>query len=74
MSPTLVDLLAVAIRKNQDQENVVVYLIDDPVVAGADPPLAGTSGKLLGPGRSGFVGKQLDCGLDSTSSRPVQLA
>jgi hypothetical protein len=42
-SAAVVDVSPMADRYDRDQEDVVVDLVDDSVVAGADPPLAVTA-------------------------------
>ena len=65
LSAALVDVAAVSDGDDEDEENLVADLVDDAVVAGADPPLAVPTDELLGSARTRLVCKQLDGRLDA---------
>ena len=69
-----IDVSAVADGDHQDEQDVVVDLVHDPVVAGAHTPLAVATDQLLGAVRTGFAGQQLKRCLDASLGSPVQLA
>ncbi len=62
-SPSLIDVPSMADGDDEDDKDLVVYLVDDAVVTGADPPFALTADQLLGSSRSRLAGQQLDGGL-----------
>ena len=57
----------VANGNHEDKKHVVSDLVDNPVVSGANPPLAVTSDQLLGPTRSRLFHQQFNRCLDSTA-------
>ena len=70
----VVDLAAVAHAKDEDDELVVVNVVDDPVVAGTDPPLARATDE---PGRGWWPGidsEQLNGGLEASPHIRIELA
>ncbi len=73
LSAGLVDLAPVAEPQDKDQQMIVLDLVHDPVVAGADCPLTRASDK---PGRrrwSGLVGKKFESSLDTAPYPGVEL-
>lgn len=60
--------------QDEDHEPVVFDLVDDPIVAGADPPFATATHQLDGAWRPGVIGEQFEDGLDSPSHRSIELA
>ena len=73
-SATGLGLAVVTHAKEEDNELLVVDLVDDPVVAGTDPPLAQATDE---PGRgwwSGFDSEQLNGGLDASPHIGVEPA
>ncbi len=65
--------LADADGDDEDEENLVAELVDDAVVAGADPPLPVPTDQLIGATRARLVSKQLD-GDVLTRYRPTENA
>ena len=49
-------------------------LVDDPVIAGANPPLPGSAHEPRGRRRSRIAGEQLKCCLDSSADLRIELA
>lgn len=70
----LVDLAAVTDGDHEDEQDVVVDLVHDPVVTGTNTPFAIAANQLRDPTRARVAGQQLDRHLDPTPSNPVQLA
>jgi hypothetical protein len=56
----------VAHAKDEDNELVVVNLVDDPVVAGTDSPLARAADETTRGWRPGFDSEQINGGLDTS--------
>jgi hypothetical protein len=57
---------------DEDQEYVVVDLVDDAVVAGADPPFAVSAHTLLRAAGPWLFGEELDRCLDPSPRRGVE--
>ena len=55
LSP-LVDVAAVSDGNDEDKEDIIVDLVNDAVVTGADTPLAVPAGEFLGSTGSGLIG------------------
>lgn len=72
--PGLVDLATVTHAQNEDKELVVLVVVDDAVVAGADPPLTRATDELGCSWRSRFGGEQLERCLDASAYRRVELS
>jgi len=64
ISETPVDLPPMPYTDDEDAQDLIANLIDDAVVAGADPPLAGPADQLGGPARAWLLGDQLDGGVE----------
>lgn len=52
----LVDVAAVSDGNDEDKEDIVVNLVHDEVVTGADTPLTVPTGEFLGSAGSGLIG------------------
>ena len=73
-SASLVDLATMPDGNRQDKQDLVMDLVDNPVVPGAYTPLAFAPDELLRPTRSRLLGQDLDGRLHTTSGGWVQLA
>ena len=70
----VVDLAAMAHPQDKDEELIIMNLVDDAVVAGSDPPLAGTTDET-GCGRwTRILGEEFEDGLDASSDVGIKLA
>ena len=73
LSARLVDLAPVTEPQDEDQQMIVLDLVRDPVVAGADSPLTRAPDE---PGRSwwsGLLGKKFESSLDTAPHPGVEL-
>ncbi len=73
-SVALVNVAAMPDSDHEDEEDVVVHLVDDPIVAGAHSPIASAADQLLGAARSWLVCQELNGRLDPSLSPGVQPA
>lgn len=70
----MVDVPAMAHHDNQDEQDLVLDLVDDPVVAGAQSPLALACDQLLGATGPRLLTEQLDGGLHPAACGGIELA
>lgn len=64
----VVDLAAMTHPQDKDEELIIMNLVDDAVVAGSDPPLAGTTNET-GCGRwTRILNEEFEDGLDASSN------
>jgi hypothetical protein len=70
----VVDLAAMTHPQDKDEELIIMNLVDDAVVAGSDPPLAGTTNET-GCGRwTRILSEEFEDGLDASSNVGIKLA
>ena len=70
----VVDLAAMTHPQDKDEELIIMNLVDDAVVAGSDPPLAGTTNET-GCGRwTRILNEEFEDGLDASSNVGTKLA
>jgi|GEM_PF-2912558 len=72
--PSAVDLTAAPDRENEDNQNPVVDLVDDPVGARPHTPRTAPAHERRGSCRAGLLCEQLDDRLDPPSGVTIQLA
>lgn len=70
----MLDVAAMPDGDDEDEQDIIVDLVDHPVVAGPDTPLAVPADEHLGAARPGLVRQQLDGRLDPAPCRRIQLA
>lgn len=69
-----VDLPPMAERDHEHQENLVMDLVHDAIVASADPPFALAADQNLGAGGTRLLSEKFYCGLETAPSLRVVLS
>lgn len=72
--PMAVDVPPKANGDDENEEDVVVHLVDDPVVPGANSPLTVAASQCLGPAGPWRVREQFDSGLNAALGGSIKFA